>query len=168
MLITEERDAVQLKKAEIKTNALTGVLTSLIQLNNELDPKEQKAYTTTLNYTNFDNYYEFIADIRKTYSTTSEPLMRIRFSLKNLDDGLNLFDGIRDAYIQNCEMIYTGFSNNSTTGRIDSFDAVGTNKIDLKYKIHNWEEYERLQAYEDSLYKKENPARIIKTIKFPN
>lgn len=149
----EEKDEIQYKKAQIKISAVNAAIPNLILLNNELGPKESKAYTITLDYLNLDSYYKFIVDIKRTYTMDAESLLKIYFSLKDLNAGLSLFDQVRDCYVENNEMVYVGFSSREGSGIIESFDASGINKINLKYVIHSDEELNSLTTFRDNLYK---------------
>lgn len=162
MAIDDEKDEIQLKKAKIKVGAITCVIPELIHLNNELTGQDQKLYTILLDYIKFDGYYKFIVDIVRGYSLDRSSLMNIHFSLKKLEDGLSLLDEIRDCYIENNEMLYTGFTNNSPSNNFESFDAIGTNKINLKYVIHNQTEQEKLCKYDKNLYQNQKIAVKIK------
>lgn len=146
-----EKDAIQLKKAKIKVEAITNLLPSLINLNNELSDDERKPYTIMLDYLNFNDYYRFSIDIMRTNHYEPDSLIDLHFSLKRLEDGLSLFDKVRDCFIDNSNLIYTGFQTHCNQSVVSSFNAVGSNRIDLIYKIHDDYEYERLLEYNNSL-----------------
>lgn len=151
MELNVEKDAIQLKKAKIKIEAITSLLPSLINLNNELSEEERKPYTIQLDYLTFNDYYRFSIDIMRTNHYQPDSLIDLHFSLKCLEDGLSLFDKVRDCFIENSNLIYTGFQTHCNQSIVSSFNAIGSNRIDLIYKIHNTEEYERLLAYNNSL-----------------
>ncbi len=163
-----EKDTIQLKKAEIKVGAITGLLPSLINLNNELSDEERKPYTIMLDYVEFEDYYRFSIDIMRTNHYKPDSLIDLHFSLKNLEDGLQLFDEVRNCFVDNSHLIYTGFQTHCNQSITSSFNAVGANRIDLVYKIHSDEELQRLTEYNNSLSDKANilvkrrPTIIVK------
>lgn len=160
----EEKDEIQIRKAQIKVSAVNAAIPNLILLNNELGPNESKAYTITLDYLNLDSYYKFIVDIKRTYTMDAESLLKVYFSLKDLKAGLSLFDQIRDCYVENNEMVYVGFSRREGSGVVESFDAAGVNRINLKYVIHSDEELDSLTNYRDNLYKNAPHKMKVKQI----
>lgn len=164
MLITEEKDEVQLKKARIKTSAMMCVIPELIHMNNELKLQDRKPYTISLDYIPFTGYYRFIVDIRKENAyDNKEPLINIHFCLRNLEAGLLLLDEIRDCYIENNDLTYTSFTMDINNNTVKSFNAFGINQINLKYKIHSENEHKKLVTYEDELCK--NPKITFKNKK---
>lgn len=107
------------------------------------------------------DYYKFIVDIQRTYSLETESIMHTRFNLKDLSIGLLLLDEIRDCYIHNNDLTGTKFSLGNTNKGIESFGAVGVNKINLSYKTHYYDEYKELRTYNNNLYSDHNP--VVKT-----
>ena len=161
-----EKDEIQLEKASFKVDAANDLITKYINLNNKLDVQERKPYSIILDYTTYETHHYFTVKIKRTYKQDVDPLFQIYFSLKDLNSGLKLLDQIRDNFVKQSELIYTGFSTDAyyseKSGGVSSFDAVGTNKIDLHYSIHTKEEYDKHLAYENTLYAKENPKIKIK------
>lgn len=166
MLIDMEKDETQIKKAKIKASAIQCVIPELIRLNNELDDNERKHYTILLDYISFDEYFKFIVDIVRGYSLERESLMKIHFSLKDKEEGLQLLDKIRDCYMEHSQLSYTALSINPRTGITESFEAVSPNKIDLEYRAHTLEESDKMRIYEEGLYK--NPTTSVKIQKKVN
>lgn len=160
MLIDIEKDEVQLKKAKLKTTVIKCLIPELIHLNNELEERERKHYTILLDYTQFDGYCKFIVDVIRGYSLEKESLMKVHFSLKDKNSGLQLLDDIRDCYMENSNLNYTALSVNPRTKIVESFDTSSPNKVDLEYRIHTLEESDKIQEYEAGLYK--NPTTAVK------
>jgi len=149
----ENREA-QFKSAKMKTDAITSLIPELIDLHKTINENNEKPYCIILNYIKFDEYYKFNIDVKRKYSYTEKPLTSVNFSLTNLDDGLLLFNEIRDCYIENNEMVYTGFhSKDNTACPYDSYDAIGVNGFDLSYRINTMEEYEKLREFDMQIYR---------------
>lgn len=162
----DEKDEIQLEKAKFKVEAANELITKYIKLNDKLSQKERKQYSIILDYTAFDTHNYFTIKIKRTYKQEVDPLFQVYFSLKDLEEGLNLLDQVRDNFVEQSELIYTGFSRepyySEQSGGVSSFDAIGTNGISLYYRIHSESEYKNQIEFENSLYKKENPKIKIK------
>jgi len=162
----DEKDEIQLEKAKFKVEAANDLITKYIKLNDKLSPKERKQYSIILDYITHNTHSYFTVKIKRTYKPEVDPLFQVYFSLKDLDSGLKLLDQVRDNFVEQSELIYTGFSRepyySEQSGGVSSFDAIGANGISLYYSIHSENEYKNQIEFENSLYAKENSKIKIK------
>lgn len=146
----DEKDEIQYRKAQIKIGAVNATIPSLIELNNEIIPNERKAYTILLDYQKFDDYYKFIVDIKRTYGYDNNSLLKIVYSLKDKNAGLDLLEQVCECYAENSEMNYMSFTNRNDS--VIGFNMIGSNKVDLKFAIHDEEIIEKLKILQDKFY----------------
>lgn len=159
-----EKDEVQLKKAKIKIGAVKSIIPELIRLNSELTGADRKPYTILLDYISFEDHKIFLVDIRKSFKRDATPILRIHFGLKNVEDGLNLFDEVRDCFMENEGIIYSAFTKDIPNRPATSYSLVGQHSVNLEYKIHTQEEFESLNAYNERLYAT-SPEKVLMKIK---
>lgn len=144
----------QLIKATTKINLINNLIVSYEKINELEEYNKMKPYTIILDYKNIDDFTKFIINVQKGKNNI-ENIFNINFSLNNKETGLNLFQKLREKFIERDCVQYTGFS--SKYGKITNHFIRKNNCIELQSNINSSKDYEGLNEYN----KKINNSKIF-------
>jgi len=135
----------QLIKALQKIN-LINTLIELFEKCNELeDYNNMKSYLVTLDYLDKKDYTKFFIKLNKTKSEKNDTIFDMNFSLNNKQKGLELFQKLREKFVERDSIQYSGFLINDDVQKKHFIKK--NNNVELKTNIHNNDEYKLLEDY---------------------
>lgn len=148
----------------VKKIILTNTLIRSLEEINELEEYENmKQYSIILDYKDESDYTNFFVTIQKNKHRESDNIFDIKFCLDNKQDGLDLFQKLRQNFVKRDSIQFTGFNGKFNT-ITDHFIKKNSN-IELKTVIKNDDDLENLKEYNDIInqskvfgYKRFNPS----------